>query len=333
MPWTPLPADAGEFVLEDAPAPLFRDPVYDGAADPSMLWDREREQWWLCYTQRRATLDVPGVAWVHGTEIGVATSPDGRRFLYRGTLDLDVEPGHNTYWAPEIFHHDGTYHLFVSYLPGVPRTWEGPRSIVHATSPDLQDWTVKQRLSLSSQKVIDPDVHRLPDGTWRLWYKDEVGGATINVADSDALETWTPDENLTIDDGGQEAPIVFEWRDYYWLMTDPHDPQTGLRVYRSPDAEEWTRQPYNLLEEAGVRPGDDYQGGHPDVFVVDDTPYLLYHVHQSGAENRYILKDGRARQTALQVAPLDIDEERGGNGDATDGPWLSCDRDAYHDPE
>ena len=37
-----------------APAPLFRDPVTDGAADPVLIWNREEKKWWMLYTQRRA---------------------------------------------------------------------------------------------------------------------------------------------------------------------------------------------------------------------------------------------------------------------------------------
>lgn len=320
MHWNPL-ADHGSqsFAIEDARAPLFRDPVFDGAADPSITWSREAGEWRILYTQRRANIDVPGRGWIHGSDIGVATSKDGRRFLYRGTLDLAPEPGHDTYWAPEILHHDGTYHLFVSYLPGVPQAWEGPRYVVHFTSPDLWDWTFESRLDLSSEYVIDPDVHRLPDGTWRMWYKDEADDSYIYAADSDDLHEWTHDETPVLDDKAQEAPIVFEWRDAYWLLTDSWD---GITAYRSSDGREWTVQPDRLVQEPGSRAGDDYEGGHPDAFVVDDQAYLLYHVHQPVDGRRYETDDGRARQTVLQVAELD-----------TDDGWLTCDRDAYDDAE
>ena len=56
------------------PSPLFRDPIYDCPTDPTVIWNEKEEQWYLLYTQRRAT-DVPiGVSWVHGTALGVATS-------------------------------------------------------------------------------------------------------------------------------------------------------------------------------------------------------------------------------------------------------------------
>src|SRR3954471_13132640 len=42
-----------------APKPLFRDPVVDGAADPSIVYDRAEQKWLMFYTNRRA--NVPGL--------------------------------------------------------------------------------------------------------------------------------------------------------------------------------------------------------------------------------------------------------------------------------
>ena len=61
-----------------APKPLYRDPVYDGAADPTLIWDRAGHRWVMFYTNRRASAEnLPGVSWVHGTRIGMAASTDG----------------------------------------------------------------------------------------------------------------------------------------------------------------------------------------------------------------------------------------------------------------
>lgn len=102
-----------------ANAPLFRDPITDGAADPSVVYNRAEKTWWMLYTQRRANCDAPDVAYCYGTAIGIACSEDnGQSWYYRGTLDLEYEPGHNTYWAPDIIYDDGTYHLFVVFIRG-----------------------------------------------------------------------------------------------------------------------------------------------------------------------------------------------------------------------
>ena len=65
---------------------LFHDPVYDGATDPTVIRHRDTGVWWMFYTQRRATVDEPGVAWVHGCRIGVARSADGLDWRYAGTV-------------------------------------------------------------------------------------------------------------------------------------------------------------------------------------------------------------------------------------------------------
>ena len=71
-----------------APKPLFRDPVYDGAADPVVIWNPQKQAWWMFYTNRRANIPgLSGVAWVHGTRIGIAESTDGgAKWSYAGTI-------------------------------------------------------------------------------------------------------------------------------------------------------------------------------------------------------------------------------------------------------
>ncbi len=62
--------------IQNAPAPLFRDPIYDGAADPTIIWNEEEQEWWIFYTQRRANQNLQGVAYCYGTPIGIAASSD-----------------------------------------------------------------------------------------------------------------------------------------------------------------------------------------------------------------------------------------------------------------
>lgn len=51
-----------EEVKQTAPAPLYRDPVYDGVADPVVVWNKEDRSWWMLYTQRRANVNAGNVA-------------------------------------------------------------------------------------------------------------------------------------------------------------------------------------------------------------------------------------------------------------------------------
>lgn len=299
------------------PAPLFCDPIYDGAADPVPVFNRQERCWWLLYTNRRATVDVPGVAWVHGTDIGIASTRDrGTTWKYRGTVNFEpFERGRNTYWAPEILYHEGVYHAYVSYITGIPADWNDTRHILHYTSTNLWDFKFESRLKLSSDRVIDAGVFPLPGGGWRMWYKDETNRSHSYAADSKDLYNWTV-VGPVITDCAHEGPNVFRWRGKYWMVTDPWD---GIGVYQSDDLTTWKRQD-NILREPGKRPQDSFRAGHPDVLVQGDDAYLFYFLHPGGVDTR----GGRdrvtplaQRRTVLQVAKL---QEAGG--------IITCDRDA-----
>lgn len=62
-----MPVMAQESNSENlAEKPLYRDPVFDGAADPVVIWNPAEEKHFMFYTNRRATADtLPGVSWVH----------------------------------------------------------------------------------------------------------------------------------------------------------------------------------------------------------------------------------------------------------------------------
>ncbi len=292
----------------DATSPLFRDPIYDGAADPTVIWNHLERAWWIVYTNRRANVAGPRLGWFHGTDLGVAASADeGRTWLYRGTLrGLAFEPGHNTYWAPEILFHGDRYHMYVSYLPGVPEAWTGPASIVHYTSANLWDWDFESVLDLNSDRVIDACVHRLPNGLWRLWYKDERHEQHTFAADSPDLYHWTV-VGPVITDCKHEGPNVFCWQGSYWMVTDPWH---GLAVYRSDDAEQWQYQGL-ILDDASARNEDGPRGHHADVLVLGDDACIFYHTHPSarGAEQGPDLDYGR-RRSSLHVAHLVLEGAR-----------------------
>jgi hypothetical protein len=296
-----------------APAPLFRDPIHDGAADPVIIWNRQEKNWWLLYTQRRANVDGPGVAWCHGGGIGVARSMDaGRTWRYLGILPgLEFERGRNTFWAPEVMWNEGRYHMYCSYVPGVPQDWTGARRIVHYTSPDLWKWTCHGPLQLSSERVIDACVERMPDGHWRMWYKDEAHSSHTYTADSANLYAWTAGP-AAITGKGHEGPNVFRWKGSYWLIMDHWD---GLGVFRSSDGANWSRQKNDILQKPGARTEDGVKGGHADVLVQGEDAWIFYFTHPqriAGAqypapawgEEPYAL-----RRTSIQVAKLELDGE------------------------
>ncbi|TWT97857.1 Alpha-galactosidase A precursor [Botrimarina colliarenosi] len=299
-----------------AAKPLYTDPVFDGAADPVVVWNPHRERWWMYFTNRRANQpDLPGVSWVHGTPIGIAESDDGGATWTR-VGDLRAEgPGVNgeaTFWAPEVVTFGGKHHLFLTVVPGVFNDWGHPRRIVHLTSDDLQNWRSQGPLDLASDRVIDACVYPLPDGGYRLWYNNERDRKSIYYADSEDLFNWT-DHGEAVGDQSGEGPKVFRWRDAYWMVTDVWD---GLAVYRSDDLQSWRRQPENLLRDPGRGDGDRVKGGHPDVVVENDRAYLFYFTHP-GRRGSQASDDGpEQRRSLIQVVEL---TERGGT--------ISCDRD------
>src|SRR5271166_417125 len=97
-----------------APKPLYRDPIHDGAADPSLVWNRAENAWTMFYTNRRAEMTMANpknVSWVHGTAIGIAKSNDGAHWKYSGTVKIPYGKPDYTYWAPDVIWDRGLYHM------------------------------------------------------------------------------------------------------------------------------------------------------------------------------------------------------------------------------
>ncbi|SFF01185.1 Glycosyl hydrolases family 43 [Chitinophaga sp. CF118] len=305
------------------PAPLFRDPIYDGAADPVVIWNDIEKAWWMLYTQRRANVDAMNVAYCYGSAIGIAASKDnGHTWIYRGALNLEFEKGMNTFWAPDVVFNNGTYHMFVSYIQGVRNNWGGNARIAHYTSKDMWDWKFEGFPELSSEKVIDPTLIQMQDKKWRVWYKDEARGSHIMMAESNDLFKWTFNTEPAIGERAQEGPKVFHFKDWYWMVTDEWK---GMRVYRSKDMLTWTKQGM-ILDVPGKRPEDIPTGAHGDVVVVDDKAYVIYFTHPGRkfhGEDK-VNEDGivpySRRRSSIQVAELKFE-----NG------TLVCDRDAPFD--
>lgn len=230
---------------------LYRDPVYDGATDPRVVIDAAGV-WWMFYTQRRASLadPGPGVSWIHGTRIGVATSDDGIEWRYDGTLEptasgLVLESGppparvDRTHWAPEIVWDGARWRMYLTEIDGIPDRWPGfVREIVEYVSDDLRRWERRGPLALSSDRVIDAAVARTPDGLWRIWYKDEAADSVTMVASSADLDDWQLD-GVAIGGRPHEGPTVFELGGFWWMIVDEW---RGMGVYRSDDGIRWARQ-------------------------------------------------------------------------------------------
>jgi hypothetical protein len=284
-----------------AAQPLFRDPVHDGAADSVVIWNRARKVWWMFYTNRRADIaDTTGVRWVHGTHIGIAESKDGgAHWTYVSEADIPYGTPDYTLWAPEVIDAGGTYHMFLTVVPGTFSDWNAPRFILHLTSKDLLHWKPLAKVNLASDRTIDACVFRLPDGAWRLWYKNERDGSKIYFSDSTDLVHWTA-KGIAVKTRG-EGPVVFQWKGATWLIEDAWD---GLGAFRSGDLTTWERQPENLLRTPGTQATDQAAGQHPDVVVdAQGRAWLFYFTQQSGADAKADDPNWK-RRSVLHVAEL-----------------------------
>jgi GH43 family beta-xylosidase len=284
-----------------APKPLYRDPLFDGAADPVIVYTGSYGRWYMLYTNRRANVQgTQGVEWVHGTRIGIAESLDaGRTWKYIGEADIELPAEYGganaTQWAPDVVRDDmGLFHMFLTAVPGIFEDWNHPRHIVHLTSKDLRTWRDARPVTLASDRAIDASVIRLPGGGWRMFYNNETDDKSIWYADSPDLENWTDRGKLISDENG-EGPKAFRWRNRWWLITDVWH---GLAVYSSDDGQQWTRQAGNLLETPGKGADDQVKGQHADVVVSGNRAWLFYFTHPD-----------QARRSSIQVVEL---QEEGG---------------------
>lgn len=288
-----------------APKPLYRDPVTDGAADVSIVFDQARREWVMFYTNRRATMKSPDpkdVAWVHATPIGMAVSKDGLAWTYKGVAKIPAACTGQTLWAPELYAEGGVYHMWLTVVPGVFHRWGeagATARIVHLISKDLKAWTCGETLDLDSDRVIDASVAKVGD-RYRLWYKDEHRGSRIVAAESPDLVHWTPLGDRPVVDMAAEGPKVFRWKDAWWMVADAWK---GLIVLRSDDAETWTLQPARLLEQPGTQATDTAKGQHPDVVVSGGRAFLYYFVHQSN-EPQAKADPYYGQRTVIQAAEL-----------------------------
>lgn len=286
-----------------APKPVFRDPIHDGAADPTLIWNRARHEWWMFYTNRRAdqaSEDPKDVSWVHGTRIGIAISKDeGATWSYKGEAKIAYGKPDYTQWAPDIVFWKGQYHMFLVIVPGTFKDWNAPREIIHLNSKDLESWAYVSKVEVGSDRIIDASLYPLPTGGWRMWYKDERDHSYIHYADSADLVHWEG-KGIAISDRHSEGPKIFRWKGRDWMITDTWK---GLGVYHSEDLTHWIAQPENILAQPGNTSTDRGLGHHCDVIVNGERAFIYYFTHQSDADFDPKLPHSQER-TVLQVGEL-----------------------------
>jgi len=311
----PLPAPAPRSRVPAAP--LYEDPLFNSARDGAVIWNRKEQNWWFVYVQQRNGAGGPGVTIAYGDTLGAASSDDGGlTWKYRGFLQgLEPRPGANTFWAPDIVWDGGCYHLIVTRVHGIHADWIGDRRLLHYTSDNLMDWTLVGPVAdLEAPLNLDACAHRLPDGQWGLWYRDDVADNTAFATGPD-LHSLRKVRGFDIDRGRRslEGADVFQWKGFYWLIGDDRPGYRGVRVYRSTDARIWDEQPLILTGDVpGKRPGDQGTAHHPEVIVHGDEAYVFYWTANSAGD-----VGSYCTVCLLQVAKLGFADGR-----------LTCDRNA-----
>ena len=284
-----------------APKPLFDDPIYHGAADPVIIYNKQTKKWWMLYTNRRASIQDSTVQWVHGTRIGIAESKDGKSWKYLDTCNINYRPDEGyTYWAPDVIEHNGTYHMYLTYVPGTFKDWNHLRVIVHLISSNLKNWDYQSVLKLVNEKVIDASVFKINDSLWRMWYNNEKDGKSIYYADSKDLYSWT-DKGKAITARG-EGPKTFYWKGKYFMIIDVWK---GMEVYSSDDLLMWKKQKSRILEEPGKGLDDQAIGGHCDVVVNSDKVYVFYFTHPGRSKDKTTPRGSfDDKRSVIQLAEL-----------------------------
>jgi predicted GH43/DUF377 family glycosyl hydrolase len=284
-----------------ATKPLYDDPIYHGAADPVIIYNKAKKKWWMLYTNRRAAIQDSTVQWVHGTRIGIAESKDGVNWNYVDTANINhrLDAGY-THWAPDVIEHKGVYHMYLTYVPGTFKDWNHPRTIVHLTSNDLRNWEYQSTLKLVNEKVIDASVYKINDTTFRMWYNNEKDGKSIYYADSKDLYNWV-DKGKAIAARG-EGPKTFYWKGKYFMIIDAWK---GMEVFSSDDLLNWIKQSKRILEEPGKGKDDQAIGGHCDVVLSNDRAFLYYFTHPGRSKANPAAKGSfDEKRSVIQVAEL-----------------------------
>lgn len=297
---------ANLFAQKAAPKPLYDDPVYHGAADPVIIYNKAKKKWWMLYTNRRASINDSTVQWVHGTRIGIAESKDGKKWKYIDTANIRYRPDEGyTHWAPDVIERNGTYHMYLTYVPGTFKDWNHPRVIVHLTSADLKNWDYQSTLKLVNEKVIDASIYKINDTLFRMWYNNEKDGKSIYYADSKDLYNWT-DKGKAIATRG-EGPKVFYWQQQYFMIVDAWK---GMEIFSGTDLLNWKKQPLRILETPGTGTDDQAIGGHCDVVVNNGKAYVYYFTHPGRKKDKPAARGSfDDKRSVIQIAALEYSND------------------------
>ena len=319
------------------PAPIFVDPNYKGSCDPEIVWNEHEQLWYIYYTARRPMVEN---TWLQ-TPVGVAASKDLVNWEFKGYCKFDGVGGEkdasSTFWAPAIISANDTLHMFVTWKPDTIPTdgaWGGQGWIVHYKTPlgnPVDGWQKVAVLHDSLLNAIDATVYK-NENQFHVWFKGKESGAAKNelyhLTTTDFLQWknqgFSKSEVFNAEVTGsdfEEAPFIFQWKNKFWLITDPHN---GFFVYSSNEAENWKFQG-TILKDGGTRNLDNSMARHCSVAIKNGRAFIFYHVEpwrrydlekKKGAEKVRIFNQPlKNRQSVLQMAELELNNGK-----------IACDR-------
>lgn len=274
--------NAQEFYISES-YPAYVDSIWYGSADPTVLWNPVKHEFYMYYTQRRATLEND--EWPEGSKIGIASSKDGRVWRYKGTckgerLENPVEDNYSL-WAPSVIYHKKKFHMYVSYVPGITGHFgKGIAYIKHYTSIDGEYWNFESFIPLSSDDTIDPCIYRI-DKMWYMIYKNE---SHTWLAESKDLYQWNV-KGPIIEDTRHEAPFYWKQNGRHFIIVDAWKNQS--RVYESLNG---------LCDWKYIT---RFPAGHPAILQAEGKTFLIHHTHDVEFPKR----------TAIYVKELVIGED------------------------
>ncbi|MBX0297859.1 glucosamine inositolphosphorylceramide transferase family protein [Haloarcula nitratireducens] len=167
---------------------------------------------------------------------------------------------------PFLFIEDGTAHLFFE----VVNSNRDPDAVIgHAIAHDHQHWEY-------NQVVLAKDAHTSFPFVWKYdgqYYMTPPTGKDVELWTTSQASFpggWEFSHHLIDRDYYSHDPVVFRYRDRWWLITDRGNEELMIYYSSTLAQTDWTPHPQNPVatHRHGAR-----QGGRP--LVIGETPYLF----------------------------------------------------------
>ncbi len=194
-----------------APKPLFRDTVYDGAADPFFCWNRDEQKMFLFTPTARHCPDMPAL--LGHAPLGIAESADrGATWSYRCQANINTAGRYFPTGRPK--YSITTASITVSeFCPRISQRLVGTRYIIHMTSKNL--WT---------GRTAPPQLASIASSTPVLSMPTDCGAVYNNE----------PDERRYL----RRSPTCFPGRT--WEMSSATSPAKAPRSFNGRAGTGWS---------------------------------------------------------------------------------------------